>query len=53
MTGIAWSDAIKVALINGMTLEPGDAYESVTVVSVEPKRVQLESGGVKFYLRMP
>ena len=53
MTGIAWSDAIKVALINGMTLEPGDAYENVTVLSVEPKRVQLEAGGVKFYLRMP
>ena len=53
MTGIAWSDDVKVALINGMTLEPGDAYENVAVIAVEPKRVQLESGGVKFYLRMP
>jgi len=53
MTGIAWSDSIQIALINGMTLEAGDQLESVTVVEVEPKRVALTHDGVTFYLRMP
>lgn len=52
LTGIAWSDTTKIALVNGMTLEPGDAVEGVSVLSIEPKRVALEYGGTKFYLRM-
>jgi hypothetical protein len=50
---IAWSDAMKVALINGATVEPGQQVAGVTVKEIEPKRVLLEHEGRKFYLRLP
>ncbi|MBI1369704.1 MAG: hypothetical protein GC162_13745 [Planctomycetes bacterium] len=51
--GIACSDSIQLALLNGMTLEPGDSVDGVKVLKIEPKRVQLEYAGTKFFLRMP
>jgi hypothetical protein len=50
---IAWSDAMKVALINGATVEPGQQVAGVTVKEIEPKRVLLEHEGRTFYLRLP
>lgn len=53
LTGIAWSDFAKIALVNGMSLEPGDLIQGIRVKEVEPERVHFRApGGKTFYMRM-
>jgi hypothetical protein len=52
LSGIAFSDASPVAVINGKVLGPGEGVGDVTVDRIEPERVTLRlRSGVVFYLR--
>ena len=53
LDGIVWSSHSPVALLNGTMVRPGDDIEGVAIKAIDRKRVQLELGGVRFYLRMP
>jgi hypothetical protein len=53
LSGIAWSDASPVAVINGKLLGPGQGVDQVTVDKIEPDRVTLRHrSGALFYLRL-
>jgi hypothetical protein len=52
LSGIAYSDASPVAVINGKVLGPGQGVDDVTVDKIEPERVTLRHRtGILFYLR--
>lgn len=53
LDGILWSDKNPAALINGITVAPGDELSEATVVTIEPKRVKLRAQGKEFFLRLP
>ncbi|HLX08737.1 MAG TPA: hypothetical protein VKY89_12830, partial [Thermoanaerobaculia bacterium] len=53
LSGIAWSDASPVAVINGRVIGPGQGVDEVTVDKIEPGRVTLRHrSGALFYLRL-
>jgi hypothetical protein len=52
LSGIAYSDASPVAVINGKVVGPGQVVDDVTVDKIEPDRVTLRHRtGILFYLR--
>ena len=50
--GIAYSDVRPIAVINGSVVSDGDMIQGFTVISIEPERVQLETGGTRIYLAL-
>ena len=53
LTGIVWSHFTKIALVNGMSLEPSDIVQNIRVIEIKPKRVEfLTPDGRTFYMRM-
>ena len=50
--GIAWSEDRPFALINGRVVGPGDTIESLTVVNIEQRAVELEGDAGRFLLRL-
>jgi hypothetical protein len=53
LSGIAWSDASPVAMINGKLIGPGQGVDQVTVDKIERDRVTLRHrSGALFYLRL-
>jgi len=53
LSGIAWSDASPVAMINGKLVGPGQGVDQVTVDRIERDRVTLRHrSGALFYLRL-
>jgi hypothetical protein len=53
LSGIAWSDASPVAMINGKLVGPGQGVDQVTVDKIERDRVILRHrSGALFYLRL-
>ena len=53
LTGIAYSDVVRIAFINGATAEAGQNIEGVLVMKVERKRVLMAYKGKAFVLRLP
>lgn len=52
LNGILWSDK-PLAILNNITLGPGEELEGVTVLAIEPKRVKLRAQGREFFVRLP
>jgi hypothetical protein len=53
LSGIAYSAASPVAVINGKVLGPGQGFDQVTVDKIEPGRVTMRHrSGALFYLRL-
>ena len=53
LSGIAWSNASPVAMINGKLIGPGQGVDQVTVDKIERDRVTLRHrSGALFYLRL-
>lgn len=50
--GIAWSEERPFALINGRVVGPGDQVETLTVVEIEPKHVELRGGEGHYLVRI-
>ena len=50
--GIAWSEQRPFALINGRVVGPGDVVESLEVVRIEPRQVELRGDGERYLLRL-
>jgi hypothetical protein len=53
LSGIAYSAASPVAVINGKVLGPGQGFDQVTVDKIEPGRVTMRHrSGALFYLKL-
>ena len=52
LNGILWSDK-PLAILNNITVSPGEELNEVTVVTIEPKRVKLRARGKDFFIRLP
>ena len=50
--GIAWSEERPFALINGRVVGRGDRVESLTVVAIEPRHVELRGPDGRYQLRL-
>lgn len=53
LTAIAASRQTQVAILNGVSVQPGDRLGDVEVLAIERQRVTLRHAAVTFYLRMP
>ncbi len=49
---IVWSESRPFAQINGQLLGAGQSIDGYTLLNVERERVELEGGGVRFWLRV-
>ena len=49
---IRWSGAKPIAIINGVTVEPGDVVEGYTVMAIDARGVMLLCGGEMYYLQI-
>jgi hypothetical protein len=52
LNGILWSDK-PLAILNNVTVAPGEDLNDVTVIAIEPKRVKLSAQGKEFFIRLP
>lgn len=52
LNGILWSDK-PLAVLNNITVSPGEEISDVTVIAIEPKRVKLQAQGKEFFIRLP
>ena len=52
LQGIAFRGGTSVAIINDLMVSRDDMVEGFLVVAIEPDRVQLQSGGVTFYVAL-
>ncbi len=50
--GIAWSEDRPFALINGRVVGPGDSIESLTVVRIQQRAVELQGDAGHFLVRL-
>ena len=50
--GIAWSEERPFALVNGRVVGPGDRVESLTIVAIAPRHVELLGEDGHFLLRL-
>lgn len=50
--GIAWSEQRPFALVNGRVVGPGDVVESLTVVAIAQRHVELEGEAGHFLLKL-
>lgn len=50
--GIAWSEQRPFALLNGRVVGPGDVVESLAVVAVARRHVELQGEAGHFLLRL-
>lgn len=51
LSAIAWSRLQEQALLNGVTVEPGDNIRGVNVKKIRPGRIELEYDGKTFNMR--
>ncbi len=49
---VRWTGAKPIAIINGVTVEPGDVVEGYTIMAIDEQGVMLLAGGEMYYVQI-